>query len=213
MGANPRVVSVLREGYTLSFKQRPLLTRFHLVQSGYANPIKNQFLKEAYSRSHKQVGSREGGCQVVSGILQPPFPCPQTKQKMEANLGSKSVELIPQYQYFQDGNPGNNPVILADREWVTSLDFSDAYFHTPINQMSQKYLRFFLYNQTFQFTALPFGLATAPLEFTKVVKELKLMAQARGIRIHKYLDNWLLRAPCPETCPQHTQTLLAFASS
>ena len=115
MGANPRVVSVLREGYTLSFKQRPLLTRFRLVQSGYANPIKNQFLKEAYSQSHKQVGSREGGCQVVSGILQPPFPCPQTKQKMEANLGSESVELIPQYQYIQDGNPGNNPVILADR--------------------------------------------------------------------------------------------------
>ena len=37
------------------------------------------------------------------------------EKKMEANLGSESVELIPQYQYFQDGNPGNNPVFLADR--------------------------------------------------------------------------------------------------
>ena len=34
---------------------------------------------------------------------------------MEANLGSKSIELIPQYQYIQDGNPGNNPIILTDR--------------------------------------------------------------------------------------------------
>ena len=34
------------------------------------------------------------------------------------------------------------------------------------------------------------------------------MAQARGIRIHQYLDDWLLRAPCPEMCLQHTQTLL-----
>ena len=34
------------------------------------------------------------------------------------------------------------------------------------------------------------------------------MAQARGIRIHQYLDDWLLRAPCPETCLQHTRTLL-----
>ena len=57
---------------------------------------------------------------------------------------------------------------------------------------------------------LPFGLATAPLEFTKVVKEVKLMAQARGIRIHQYLDDWLLRAPCQETCLQYTQTLLAL---
>ena len=47
MGANPRVVCVLREGYTLPFKQRPLLTRSPLVLSGYASPVKNQFLKEA----------------------------------------------------------------------------------------------------------------------------------------------------------------------
>ena len=47
MGANPLVVSVLRDGYTLFFKQKPLLTRFPLVQSGYTNPVKNRFLKEA----------------------------------------------------------------------------------------------------------------------------------------------------------------------
>ena len=47
MGANPRVVSVLRDGYTLPFKQRPLLTRSPLVLSGCANPTKSLFLKEA----------------------------------------------------------------------------------------------------------------------------------------------------------------------
>ena len=99
---------------------------------------------------------------------------------------------------------------LQRGEWVTSLDFSNAYFHIPIHQRSRKYLRFFLNSQTFQFTALPFGLATAPLEFTKVVKEVKLLAQAKGIRVHQYLDDWLLRAPCQVTCLQHTQTLLAL---
>ena len=99
---------------------------------------------------------------------------------------------------------------LKTGEWVTSLDFSDAYFHIQIAQRSRKYLRFFLFNQTFQFTALPFGLATASLEFTKVVKEVKLMAQAKGIRIHQNLDDWLLRAPSPEICLQYTQTLLAL---
>ena len=91
---------------------------------------------------------------------------------------------------------------------MTSLDFSDAYFHIPIGQRSRKFLRFFLHSQAYQFTALPFGLSTAPLEFTKVGKEVKLMAQAQGIRIHQYLDDWLLRAPCPETCLLHTRTLL-----
>ena len=101
-------------------------------------------------------------------------------------------------------------VSLHKGEWVTSLDFSDAYFHIPIHPRSRKYLRFFLNSKAYQFTALPFGLATAPLEFTKVVKEGKLMAQTRGIRIHQYLDDWLLRAPCPEICQQHTQTHLAL---
>ena len=36
------------------------------------------------------------------------------------------------------------------------------------------------------------------------------MAQARGIRIHQYLDDWLLRAPSPEICLQHARTLLAL---
>ena len=85
-------------------------------------------------------------------------------------------------------------VSLQKGEWVTSLDFSDAYFHIPIHPRSRKYLRFFLNSKAYQFTALPFGLATAPLEFTKVVKEVKLLAQTRGIRIHQYLDDWLLRA-------------------
>ena len=44
---------------------------------------------------------------------------------------------------------------------------------SQIQQRSRKYLRFLLNGQTFQFTALPFSLATAPLEFTKVAKEIK----------------------------------------
>ena len=34
-----------------------------------------------------------------------------------------------------------------------------------------------------------FGLSTAPQEFTVVVKEVKLMAQSKGIRIYLCLDN------------------------
>ena len=74
---------------------------------------------------------------------------------------------------------------ICKGEWVVSIDLTDAYIHIPIHKKSQMY----------QFWALPFGIATAPLEFTRVVKEVKLMLQNRGIRIHQYLDDWLLRAP------------------
>ena len=60
------------------------------------------------------------------------------------------------------------PIRLFLQQGVTSLDFSDAYFHAyfhiPINQVSRKYLQFHLEDQTLQFRALPFGLYTTPME-------------------------------------------------
>ena len=71
-------------------------------------------------------------------------------------------------------------------------------------------MRFHIQGQSYQFKALPFGLSTAPMEFTVVAKEVKLMALQRGIRIHQYLDDWLVRATSHQTCLQHTQTLIAL---
>ena len=65
---------------------------------------------------------------------------------------------------------------LQQGEWVTSVDFKDAYFHIPIQEQSRKYLRFHIQGRAYQFKALPFGLSTAPLEFTVIPKEVKLMA-------------------------------------
>ena len=72
---------------------------------------------------------------------------------------------------------------LQQGEWVTSVDFKDAYFHIPIQEQSRKYLRFHIQGRAYQFKALPFGLSTAPLEFTVIPKEVKLMA------IHKVFTN------------------------
>ena len=52
----------------------------------------------------------------------------------------------------------------------------------------------------FQFQALLLGVATASLEFTRIVKEVKLIAQARNLRIHQYLYDWLLRSPTKDQC-------------
>ena len=47
LGANPRVVSVLRDGYSLPFRERSHLSRFPLIVSKYSNPLKNKALLEA----------------------------------------------------------------------------------------------------------------------------------------------------------------------
>ena len=110
---------------------------------------------------------------------------------------------------MQDGNHRDDPIILTNRGMGNIAGLQPRVLPHSNQQEVEKVFKV-LPEQTFQFTALPFGLATAPLEFTKVVKEVKLMAQARGIRIHQYLDDWLLRAQSQETCLQDTQTLLAL---
>ena len=42
LGSNPRVVSILREGYQLPFKERPPLARFPVIISGSSNPSRNK---------------------------------------------------------------------------------------------------------------------------------------------------------------------------
>ena len=97
---------------------------------------------------------------------------------------------------------------LQQGEWVTSIDFKDTYFHIPIQEQSRKYLRFHIQGQSYQFKALPFRLSTAPMDFTVVAKEVKLMAMQKGIRIHQYLDDWLVKARSHQICLQHTQRLV-----
>ena len=71
-------------------------------------------------------------------------------------------------------------------------------------------MRFHIQGETYQFKALPFGLFTAPMEFTVVAKEVKFLAMKKCIRIQQYLDDWLVRARSHQTCLQYTQTLVAL---
>ena len=93
-------------------------------------------------------------------------------------------------------------------DWLVLIDLKDACFHVPIHPDSQHLLRFHVDKRTYQFKALPLGLATALLEFTRIVKEVKLVLQSRGIRVHQCLDDWLLRANTRHQCQLHTKELL-----
>ena len=105
---------------------------------------------------------------------------------METYTRSEQSQQIPQAAKFKMETPETIRTSLQKGEWVTSIDFKDAYFHIPIQKQSRKYLRFHVQGKTYQFKALPFVLSTAPLVFTVVTKEVKLMALQKGIRIHQY---------------------------
>ena len=210
LGANPRVVSILKDGYILPFKVRPNLVRDPLIVSGYANPLRNLYLKQALQALLQKEAVEMVRVRTSLAFFNRLFIVSKPNQKWRPILDLSALNKFLSVKTFKMETPETIRLSLQQGEWVTSLDFSDAYFHIPVHVTSRKYLRFHFQNQSYQFRALPFGLSTAPMEFTCVVKEVKLMAQSRGIRIHQYLDDWLIRAPTKESCHQGTQSLLAL---
>ena len=103
--------------------------------------------------------------------------------------------------------------LLQHGEWVTSPDLTDAYLYIPIHQKYQMYTCFNVRDRSYQFTALPFGIAKAPLEFTMVAKEVKLMALAEVIKIHQYIDDWLMRAKTKQQYQENTHRLIHLVKS
>ena len=71
-----------------------------------------------------------------------------------------------------------------------------------------KYLRFHIQGWSYQFKALPFGLSSAPMDFTVIAKEVKLMALHKSIRIGQYLNDWLVRHRSHQVGLKHTQDLV-----
>ena len=121
------------------------------------------------------------------------------QQSMQSQLKAVRVESKGKTPAkVATGDTGNYQDI-PPKGGVGHLNRLQGCFHIPIQEQSRK---------TYQFKALPFGLSTAPLEFTVIAKEVKLMAIHKGIRIHQYLDDWLVRATSHRVCLQHTQVLV-----
>ena len=146
--------------------------------------------------------------QTSLGFFNRLFLVPKPNNKCRPILDLSKLNLFLKTEKFKMETPETIRTSLQQRKWVTSIDFRDAYFHIPIQEQSRKYLRFHVQGQTYQFKALPFGLSTAPFEFTVIAKEVKLLAIHKGIRIHQYLDDWLVRATSHQACLQHTQSLV-----
>ena len=61
---------------------------------------------------------------------------------------------------------------------------------------------------SFQFKALCFGLSTAPQVFTRVMAPVSAILHRLGIRMCRYLDDWLIQAPSRSLVLQALETVV-----
>ena len=101
-------------------------------------------------------------------------------------------------------------LFVREGDFLASLDLKDAYFQIPIHPSSWKLLRFTSEGTVYQFRALCFGLSTAPRVFTRVFAAMSAWAHSHGIRLLRYLDNWLVLASSEREAKQAVQSLLSL---
>ena len=71
--------------------------------------------------------------------------------------------------HFKMETQGSIRTAIRSEEWTVSIDICDPYLHVPMHKAIRKYLRFVVNKRIYQFTGLPFGLATSTQEFTKLL--------------------------------------------
>ena len=111
--------------------------------------------------------------------------------------------------HFKMETQGSVRSAIRSQEWTVSIDIHDAYPHVPMHKAIRKYLRFVVNKQVYQFTCLPFGLATSPREFTKLLRLVVALLRQRGVKLLVYLDNWLIHADTPEQAQLHAQMTIS----
>ena len=133
----------------------------HLTDFVFVNIANSTLLRRDSYLSYLKAGVKADTLNALR--VAPLVPKPNNKWRPILDLSNLNPFL--KVEKFKMKTPETIRTSLQQGEWVTSIDFKDAYFHIPIQEQSRKYLRFFTQGRTYQFKALPFGLSTAPLEF------------------------------------------------
>ena len=108
---------------------------------------------------------------------------------------------------------------ITSPKWGTTTDLEDAYFKVPVEEESQIYLAFTLFDQSlgfyriFVFQVMPFGLSSAPWTFTRVLKPIKIHLHLRDMTVFSYLDDFLNLAESPLQVKSQTNFLVSLLNS
>ena len=132
---------------------------------------------------------------------------------MEASNRLKQTQHFSTCRKVQNGNsrvhqdlPGSRGMGIVDRP----IGCLPSHPHPPKLKEIPKVLP----QATGVLVHLPsFQTTHSPQVFTMIVKELKLMALSRGLRLHQYLDDWLIRSQSQEEAQVNTQAVVDLTQS
>ena len=85
--------------------------------------------------------------------------------------------------------------LLKANDFMVSIDLKSGFWHIPLALEAQQYVAFSWRGKFFCFCRLPFGLASSPWAFTKVLRQSIKQWRSLGIRLLPYLDDFMFMSP------------------
>ena len=137
LGSSPKVIRALRKGYTLPFRFRPNLTRSLTVISNYVNPQRQSHLLEALYQLVNKNAVEPVANQNSLGFYNRLFLVPKPNNRWRPILDLSTWNTFLNTESFKMETPETIRTSLQIGEWVTSIDFKDAYFHIPIQSVQK----------------------------------------------------------------------------
>ena len=108
---------------------------------------------------------------------------------MRPVINLKRLNTFVQYLHFKMENINSLIDLLRPNDFIATIDLKDAYVTVPIHADQSKFLSFYWEGVLYEFIVLPFGLASAPRVFTKLMKPIIAYLRGKSIRLIIFLDD------------------------
>lgn len=143
-------------------------------------------------------------CKPCQGqFLSPYFLRPKSNGDDRFILNLKNLNKFLTAPHFKLEDMKTALRLMHKNCFMSVMDLQDAYLMVPVANEHRKFLRFCFRGNLFEFTSMPFGLCTAPITFTKLLKPVVQKLRSQGIILVIYLDDILIIAKTEKQCERH----------
>jgi len=197
-------------GYKLPFKSLPNQTSSPKIPnlSTSEKTLINETIESLFSKGAIVKSQNEPG-QFLSTVFT--VPKPDGSRRPIINLKKLNENL--ECPHFKMENIKTAASLITQDSFMVVIDLKDAYHSVPIYKDHQKYLKFEWKNVIYQYTCLPFGLCTAPIFFTKLLKPVVHHLRILGIVCVCYLDDILIIAESYAKCNEQSNQVIGLLNS
>lgn len=149
---------------------------------------------------------------VVSGphLLSLLFPVPKSDGRWRFCLDLRRTNDLTTAPKMRLPGVRQARQVLPQGCWFVRLDLTSAYSHVLMHKSARRLLAFAALGRRWRFKAMPFGLSTAPAFFTRLLRPVATQLQLWGIRLLRYLDDFLIWADLRDDCWRSARRAVRF---